>query len=141
MVTYEYRMILREDMRRKDGNADDLTREMNLRAIMGWEYVGTEVVAEKRRGLLALLGRRPRQFLVYRRLVSARIPVPASHARAVEESVTVVQSGPRETRRSDLVAEVKAGKRRIRPQSATSPVPDAYLLGAPMITSAAVVAE
>lgn len=141
MVTYEYRMIPREDSRRKDGMADDMTREMNLRAILGWEYVGTEIVAEKRRGVLSLLGRKPRQFLVYRRLASARVPVPADQARAVEDSVTVVQSNQREMRRSELVAEVKAGKRRIRPQSANADQPSTYLLVTPTVTSAAVLAE
>ena len=82
MVSYEYRMIPQREARRNAGVADEMAREMNLRAMLGWEYVGSEMVTEKRRWLGALLGPKSRQFLVYRRAASTRVSVPAEHARA-----------------------------------------------------------
>ena len=118
MVSYEYRMIPQREARRNAGVADEMAREMNLRAMLGWEYVGSEMVTEKRRWLGALLGPKSRQFLVYRRAASTRVAVPAEHARAARETVEIVRTDARIARRSDLVADIRAGKRRIRPQPA-----------------------
>jgi hypothetical protein len=91
---------------------DSLTEEINLRAMTGWEFVGTEVVSRQRRKWIILKESEELCCMVFRREVNARVGTPRTQMqtlRARAEEIAV-----RRPSRTDLVAAVRSGQRRIR---------------------------
>ncbi len=119
MGYFEYKVVpapthTRRGQRRVDGldrYASTVADMLTELGIEGWDFVGAEVLRERRRRFLMVQDDLERTFLVFRRPGSlhrsAVEPAPAEPA-PVAEPVA-----PRRVRRPELVAEVAAGARRI----------------------------
>jgi hypothetical protein len=122
MSLYEYRLVPANPYDLATGKAvieptavaSALAHEMNMRAMLGWEFVGSEWVAAPaprwRRGK-ADAGRR---FLVFRRANATRArPTAAQEAAVAGILAPPAAAAVRAASRTDLIEAVRAGKRRI----------------------------
>lgn len=125
MAQYEYKLVPVTHGRRPDRSGemglsrDELSTELNLRALTGWEFVGSERIVERKRRWLILVDHREIPCLVFRREVSPRIEAPKEHVRALQTVATEVPV--RRVRRAELVQAVRDGRRRIRVKNGVTP--------------------
>jgi hypothetical protein len=118
MGYFEYKVVPAPTQRRRrqrcvDGldkyasTVADMLTELGLE---GWDFVGAEVLRERRRRFLMLPDEVERTFLVFRRPGSLH---RASTGDVAQPAPPPEPVAPRRVRRPDLVAEVAAGARRI----------------------------
>ena len=122
---YEYKLVpapagaARAD--RGKGDAEDLPHALstviNLRALGGWDYAGSETVVEERRTFIFFKRTAPCTYLVFRRMASPLRTAAQEHDRAVAAATAAAaqrEEAQRQQAREDLVASVRAGQRRVR---------------------------
>ena len=125
MAYFEYRLVPATTRRKpsRGGAAgptlSELATELNMRALTGWEFVGSEQIVERRRRLFFLVESHEVACLVFRREVSPRVEAPKDHARALREAATEVPV--RYSKKAELVQAVRDGHRRVRVRSTASP--------------------
>jgi hypothetical protein len=126
MSHFEYKVIPapttgRWRQRRVDGmdkyasTIADVLTELGLE---GWDFIGAEVLRERRRRLLILVTEVDRTFLVFRRRAAAFEGLTTSGKSADAAALTaergpVAPVTPRRVKRPDLVEAVAAGARRV----------------------------
>ncbi len=124
MTTYEYKLVpagqpLRgrgKTASRREFDEREFAAQINIRALTGWEFVGSEQVVRTRRRLWLLRVTETQPVLVFRRAASPRVAIPREHERALAaaEPAPAPGQGGRAARREDLIAAVRAGSRRVR---------------------------
>ena len=97
-----------------DLSAEAMQAEIDARAMVGWEYVGREVLVERRRFLLFLMKVERQTYLIFRRPLNRQQAAGATgtprRAMRLQDPAEVALRRPREM---DLIERVKAGGRRI----------------------------
>ena len=90
-----------------------LQAEIDARAMVGWEYVGREVLTERKRFLLFLVKVERQTYLIFRRPLNRAGAQTAPAPRRLVRLQNPAEVAARRPREIDLIDRVKAGGRRI----------------------------
>lgn len=137
MSHFEYKVVPaptvgRRRQRRVDGldkYASTISDVMTELGFDGWDFVGAEVLRERRRRFLILVCDVERTLMIFRRVAKPleRVAEPADSQSARPATEAPAPVAPRRVRRPDLVEAVANGARRIpvtgveRPATGTRP--------------------